>query len=239
MRKMLSLFLLIPFLGFSQAKIVLNATRVFPRQDKLAEFDKALAAHAQKYHTGNWKWRVWAIQSGPDAGGYMISEGPDSWADLDGRGDLGDEHTADYEKNVAPLTTDRGSSSYAEFQVDLSTVALTDYADKIVINHMIAKPGMIGAIPELIKKLKNAWQASGQSVAVYVTVASGDPGYMTVTRLKGGLKELASDYRKPLKDLYNAANGAGSFDGFLKQYAEVVQSRWSELLIYKPELSSK
>ena len=239
MRKMLSLFLLIPFLGFSQAKIVINSTRVFPRQDKLAEFDKALAAHAQKYHTGNWKWRVWSIQSGPDAGGYMISEGPDSWADLDGRGDLGAEHTADYQKNVAPLTTDKGSSSYGEFQADLSTVQLTDYADKIVINHMIAKPGMIGAIPELIKKLKNAWQASGQSVAVYLSVASGDPGYTTVTRLKGGLKELAADYRKPLKDSYNAANGAGSFDLFLKDYADAVQSRWSELLVYKPDLSSK
>jgi hypothetical protein len=239
MRKMLSLFLLIPFLGFSQAKIVINSTRVFPRQDKLAEFDKALAAHAQKYHTGNWKWRVWSIESGPDAGGYMITEGPDSWADLDGRGDLGAEHTADYQKNVAPLTIDRGSSSYGEFQADLSTVELTDYADKIVINHMIAKPGMIGAVPDMIRKLKNAWQVGGQSVAVYLSVASGDPGYMIVTRLKGGLKELAADYRKPLKDLYNSVNGAGSFDGFTKTYADVVQSRWSELLVYKPELSSK
>jgi hypothetical protein len=239
MRKMFSLLLIIPFLGFSQAKIVINATRVFPRQDKIAEFEKALAAHAQKYHTGNWKWRVWAIQSGPDAGGYLITEGPNSWVDLNGRADLGAEHTADWDKNVAPLTTDRGRSDYAEFQTDLSTVTITDYADKIVINHIISKPGMIGAIPEMIKKLKNAWQSGGMSVAVYLTVASGDPGYMTVTRLKGGLKELASDYRKPLKDLYNTANGAGSFDAFIKDFEDDVQSRWSELLIYQPDLSSK
>ena len=236
---MLCLFLLIPVLGFSQVKNVMNSIRVFPRQDKLAEFDKALAAHAQKYHTGNWKWRVWAIQSGPDAGGYMITEGPNSWADLDGRGDLSAEHSADYDKNVAPLTTERGGSSYTEFQADLSTVALTDYADKIVITHMISKPGMISAFPDLIRKVKTAWQAGGQSVAVYSTVASGDPGYVTVTRLKGGLKELASDYRKPLKDLYNSANGAGSYDVFAKEYADAVQSRWSELLIFKPDLSSK
>ena len=239
MRKMLSLFLLIPCLGFSQAKNVLNAIRVFPRQDKLAEFDKALASHAQKYHTGGWKWRVYSIESGPDAGGYMIVEGPNSWAELDGRGEISADHTADFEKNVAPLTIDRGGSSYVEFQADLSTIQLTDYADKIVMNHMIAKPGMIGAIPELIGKLKNAWQAGGQSVAVYLSVASGDPGYITVTRLKGGLKEMASDYRKPLKELYNTANGAGSFDTFLKNYAEDVQSRWSELLVFKPDLSSK
>lgn len=236
---MLALFLLIPFIGFSQVKNVLNATRVFPRQDKLAEFDKALASHAQKYHTGDWKWRVWSIESGPDATGYMITEGPASWEGIDNRGDLGAEHTADWEKNVAPLCQDRNASMYSEFQADLSTVQLTDYADKILMNHMVAKPGKINAIPELIKKLKNAWAAGGESVAVYLSVASGDPGYITVTRLKGGLKELAPGYRKPLKDLYNTANGDGSFDQFLKDYADAVQSRWSELLIYKPTLSSK
>ena len=74
----------------------------------------------------------------------MITEGPNSWDQLDTRGDLGAEHTADWEKNVAPLTQDRGTVSYAEFQADLSTVQLTDYADKILINHTIGKPGKIG-----------------------------------------------------------------------------------------------
>jgi hypothetical protein len=104
---------------------------------------------------------------------------------------------------------------------------------------MTAKPGKINAIPDLISKLKNAWQAGGESVAVYQQVASGEPGYVTVTRLKGGLKELATGFRKPLKDRYNTANGAGSFDQFLKDYAEDVENRWSELLIFKADLSSK
>jgi hypothetical protein len=240
MRKLFVICLLVPFVGFSQVKNVLNATRVFPRQDKITEFEKALANHAQKYHTGDWKWRVWSIESGPDAGGYMITEGPDSWSQLDSRGDLGAEHTADWEKNVAPLTQDRsGIATYTEFQPDLSTVQLTDYADKIVITHMLARPGKIAAIPDLLKKQRNVWKSDSASVAVYVLVASGDPGYLTVTRLRGGLKEMASDYRKPLKERFTAANGEGSYDAFLKDYAEDVQSRWSELLVYKPLLSSK
>jgi hypothetical protein len=239
MRKMLVVCLLVPFIGYSQAKIVLNATRVFPKQEKIAEFEKALAAHSQKYHTGDWKWRVYFIQSGPDAGGYMIVEGPNSWDQLDSRGDLGAEHTADWEKNVASLTIDRGSSTMAEFQADLSTVQLTDYADKIIMSHMVAKPGKIGAIPDLIKKMKNAWQAGSESVAVYQLVASGEPGYLTVTRLKAGLKELATGYRKPLKERFNTANGDGSYDTFSKDYADDVENRWSELLIFKPDLSSK
>ena len=69
------LFMLIPFIGISQIKNVVSTHRVFPKIDKVLEFEKALAAHAQKYHTGDAKWRVFAIQSGPDMGGFHITEG--------------------------------------------------------------------------------------------------------------------------------------------------------------------
>jgi hypothetical protein len=239
MRKLLVIGLLIPFIGFSQQKNVINVTRIFAKPEKVAEVEKALANHAQKYHTGNWKWRVWSIESGPDAGGYMITEGPNSWEQLDSRGDLGAEHTLDFLKNVLPLTEGQGSQSYFEFDADLSTVQIADYADKILITHMITKPGKINSAGDLLKKMKNTWQGSGETVAVYRAVGSGDPAYIYSTRLKQGLKELASDFRKPLKERYNAANGEGSFDVFLKDYADAIEKRWSEILVFKADLSSK
>jgi hypothetical protein len=42
-----------------------------------------------------------------------------------------------------------------------------------------------------------------------------------------------------MKDRYNEVNGAGSFDAFLKDYGDAVEKRWSEMLFYHPELSSK
>jgi hypothetical protein len=239
MRKYFLMLLLIPLSGIGQTKTVITSSVFFASNDKVSEFEKALANHAQKYHTGDVKWRVWSIQSGPNAGGYMVTEGPSTWNILDGRGDINAEHTADWGKNVMPLTTGQGASSYYDFQADLSTVQVTDYADKIVINHMTAKPGKINNVKDLIAKLKKVWEAGSESVAVYSASFSGEPGYITVTRLKNGLKELGSDYRKPLQERYNEVYGAGSFDTWLKDYSDVVQSRWSELLIYKPELSSK
>ena len=239
MRKYFFLLLLTPLLGIGQTKTVVTTSRYFARNDKVSEFEKALANHAQKYHTGDVAWRVWSIESGPDAGGYMVTEGPSTWAVLDGRGDISQDHMTDWEKNVLPLTTGQGQSGYSEFQPELSTVQLTDYADKIVINHMTAKPGKINDVKDLITKLKKVWEAGKESVAVYSPSFSGEPGYITVTRLKEGFKELASDYRKPLPERYNDVYGAGSFDTWLKDYADAVQSRWSELLVYKPELSSK
>jgi hypothetical protein len=169
----------------------------------------------------------------------MISEGPSSWDILDSRADISAEHTSDWEKNVLPLTQGQGQSGYYEFQPDLSTVQLTDYANKIVINHMMAKPGKIMNVKDLLMREKKVWQAGNESVAVYAASFSGEPGYITVTRLKNGLKELAADYRKPFADMYNQAYGAGAIDTWLKDYSDDVESRWSELLTYRPELSSK
>ena len=47
------LCMLIPIAGISQTKNVISTHRVFPKMDKALEFEKAIAAHAQKYHTGD------------------------------------------------------------------------------------------------------------------------------------------------------------------------------------------
>lgn len=238
MRKIFLICMLVPLFGMSQTKNVVNTFRVFAKPDKNAEFEKGFAAHAQKYHTGNWKWRVYEIQTGPDAGGFHVIEGPLSWDEFDGRGDLGAEHTADYNKNVAPYTTGMGTQSYSTFNADLSTVQITDYADKIIINHMFPKPGMVNGVIDLIKRQKPVWASSNESVAVYTAAFSGPPQYTIVTRLKAGLKELDDSFRKPFSERYNAANGAGSWDKWLEDYSKYVENRWSEMLFLRKDLSS-
>jgi len=239
MKKLFILVLLIPVLGMSQTKNILSATRVFPKADKVLEFEKALAAHAQKYHKGDWKWRVFEIQSGPDANGYLLSEGPTSWDAFDGRGNLGTEHNNDWNRTVAIYTIDRGGAGYAAFIDSLSTVQLTDYTDKIIITHIFPKPGMINGVIELENKLKKVWQAGNESVAVYQAINSGSPEFLNVTRLKNGFKELAEGYRKPLPDRFNATYGNGAWDSYLADYAKYVEKRWSEILVHRADLSSK
>lgn len=239
MKRIFLLLLLFPLIGMSQNKNVMSSNRVFPLPGKVLEFEKALAAHAQKYHTGDWKWRVFDIQSGPDAGAYHITEGPLSWEGIDGRGNLGTEHNTDWNKNVTIYLSDKGSSSYGVFQDSLSTVALTDYADKINITHWYPKIGWVGKIYDLIKTMKPVWQAGGESVAVYSASSSGPAQYTLVTRYKQGLKERASGFRKPFKERYEAVHGEDSYEDFLDTLREYVSNSWSELLFYRADLSSK
>jgi hypothetical protein len=239
MRKLLILTLLIPVIGISQTKNVVNSSRYFTKSDKVLEFEKALAAHAQKYHTGDWKWLVFEIQSGPDAGGYQVTEGPTSWEAFNDRGNLGQAHTNDWNKNVAIYLSDRLQESYGVFVDSLSTVAITNYSDKIIINHMYPKPGMINGAVDLVKKLKKVWTEGNQNVAVYVASVSGEPQILTVTRLKDGLKELAEGYRKSMSERYNAAYGAGAWELYLADYAKYIDRRWNELLYHRADLGSK
>ena len=239
MRKIFLFLLFIPLLGMSQVKNVVNVNRVFPKVDKVLEFEKAIATHAQKYHTGDWKWRVFEIQSGPDAGGYHITEGPTSWEAIDSRGNLSVEHNNDWNKNVTIYLTDRGSQSYSVYQDSLSTVALTDYSDKISITHWVQKIGWANKIREMIANMRVVWKAAGESVAVYTASSSGPAQYTLVTRYKQGLKEREMNFLKPFKDRYEAIHGADSFDDFLEVLRNYVAEQWFELLFYRADLSSK
>jgi hypothetical protein len=239
MRRIIFSLLALPCIAMAQDKTVISVTRVFPKQDKVQAFEKALASHAQKYHTGDFKWRVFTIESGPDAGGYHITEGPGTWDAVDKRGDLGAEHTADWDKNITPLLTDKGSMSYSVYRADLSSVALTDYSDKIAITHLYSKPGYGTEMEDAIKKLKKTWDASGQSIAVYESSSSGEPHMAIVTRYKQGLKERERNFRAPMKERYEAANGAGSWESYQQAVRNFAERSWSELLFYKAELSSK
>jgi hypothetical protein len=228
-----------PFLGMTQSKNVLSAQRVFPKMDKVMEFEKAIALHAQKYHTGNVQWHVFDIQSGPDMGGYHITEGPTSWEAEDSRGDLGAEHKIDWNKNVAIYLTDRQSGGYSVYLDSLSTIALGDFTDKINISHVYPKIGQGDNVVNMIKKLKKTWILAGVTMAVYSANSSGRAQFTLVTRYKQGLKEKADDFRKPFKVNHDAANGEGAYAQYLKDAALYVDENWSELLFLRKDLSSK
>ncbi len=238
MRRLLVFMMVIPFLGFSQKNVV-NVVRLFAKADKVAELEKAIVAHAQKYHTGDWKWRVYQIQTGPDAFGFHIEEGPNSWTDFDGRGNLGAEHTADVAKNLAPLTTGPGSDSYYVFRDDLSSAQTTDYTDKISILHVYQKPGWGGKIESNLKKARMVWEKGGESIAVYQSHYSGQAQYTIVTRHKQGWKEKERGFFRPFTDRYNEAYGENAYDDYLDAIQKYTDHSWGEMLIYRADLSSK
>ncbi len=238
MKKFLIAFLLLPV--FSMAQHVVTAERVFPKPDKVAEFEKALAAHAQKFHSGQHRWRIFDIHSGPDAGGYHITEGPKTWDEVDSRGDLGADHMADWNKNVAPLLHATPKTTYAVFQEELSTVAVSDYADWISIGRITPNPGYMDDLRSWIGLMKKVWEMRKESIAVYSMASSGANGFTIVTRYKQGLKERAAGFRPPFRDDFEKVHGKDSWNN---HYLELIRKSFKEssfeLLRFRADLSSK
>ena len=213
------------------------SSKIFPKIDKIQEFETALKVHVQKYHTNDWKWNVFQVQSGPDYGGYMISEYPVSWDQVDKRGDLGSAHMTDWNKNVLVHVREVGLGSYGEFKAELSTVALTDYADKIMIEYQLSNPGKMNVHKAMLEKLKKVWVEGKESVAVYEQVGSGAPKFAIITRFKDGLKVLSDDNQQAMSSRMDKVYGEGSFKSFADDYSKNVESRWSEILYKRVDLS--
>ncbi|MBS4062981.1 MAG: hypothetical protein KGZ74_00395, partial [Chitinophagaceae bacterium] len=94
-------------------------------------------------------------------------------------------------------------------------------------------------VRSIIMKMKKAWTASGETVAVYTSNGSGPNQFTLVNRYKQGLKEKASGFRKPFREIYDSVNGEGAYTQFLKDISEYLQESWSELLFLRKDLSSK
>ncbi|MEX2233567.1 MAG: hypothetical protein WD824_15495 [Cyclobacteriaceae bacterium] len=239
MKKLLLLLLVIPLSGLSQTKNVLMVTRIHPKAEKTLELEKAITAHAQKFHTGDWKWRVYQIITGPEAGGYHIVEGFNNWTTLDGRGNLGPEHNADLQKNVAPFAIARGVDEFSVYREDLSSVQASDFSDKVSIIHMYPRPGHVPAIVAGLKKMKKVWETGGESIAVYETHFSGERQIAIVNRLKEGWKEYEQGFRKPFPERYIAMYGESAYQEYLKMMQESVSRTWGEMLTLRPDMGSK
>lgn len=239
MKKFLLMLMFVPLLGLAQTKNVSHTLRVFPMKGKATDLDKAITAHVAKFHTTEKRWRIFEVQTGPDAGGLQINEGPMTWDEFNNQPKNSDAHKADWDKTVDPLIEKTTSIGYSTYLEEYSTVKLTDYSDNIVLTHMMINPGMVGSTYTLLQKMKKAWALGNESMAVYGSFFAGDPQIVISRRLKTGLKELDPAFVKSMPDRYREANGSDSWAEYQAEYNKAIGRRWSEMLIFRADLSSK
>lgn len=219
-------------------KQVLSSYRILPKVGHEKALEAALAAHAQKFHTGEHSWRVGVVMSGPDEGMYHIVEGPTTWAGVDARGDLGEAHTKDYLDNIAPQVEKTEPNTYVSYQPDLSNIPATQWTNKVLIEHMVVKPGRGSQTRDALKKWKAICEKIDIPVVVWHVEFSGDDGYSVVFRLKDGFKTFdgpTPKFRSACAELY----GPNEYARLEQADSDNLSRDWMELVEFKPELGSK
>lgn len=240
MKKTILLALLFPLLALAQTPpaVVLTSDRVWVKDGHMAAFKKALAAHVKEYHSGQWKWRVYEVISGPDTGAFQINEGPNGWTALEGRGDLSAQHTKHYETMILPHVSRHAPTLFVTFDDKLSTTQAGNWSNKAVLTRFYIKPGRGVANTAALKTNKAVWEKLGRNVAVWRSWASGQAQVIVAARLKEGFKDFDNDTRM-YGPTYDEVNGAGSYDKYLEEVARNADSIVGEMIEYKPDLSSQ
>lgn len=236
----LVLTLLFPLLALAEAPKAetLTVDRVWVKDGHMAAFKKALAEHAKEFHTGHWKWRTYEVLSGPDAGAFQINEGPNTWTDLDGRGDLSAKHTKHYDTMVLPHLSKYAPTAFMTFDDKISNTPAGKYSTKAVITHVYVKPGRGLAYTAALKTNLPVWAKLGRNIVVWRSFASGEPYLAIVSRLKDGFKDFDAD-NSTYSVAYDEVHGAGSYDKYLEEIARDVDRYVGEMIEYKPEMSSQ
>jgi hypothetical protein len=247
------LLLLCPLIAFAQAstapaaaaapaapkKATIDTYRVWPKDGHIDAFKAAITAHAQKFHSGNWKWRVYEVLTGPDGGAFMILEGPNSWTDIEGRGDLGPEHQKDYDTNIAPHVEKSSPDSYQTYEASASTVASGAFStNKVLITRIFVKPGRSSQTLANLKEWKKVWEKTGLNIVVWHSFYSGESSYTIADRLKAGLKDL-DDNTMNMRKTADEVLGSGGYDRLQESIALNTERTVTEIIELKPELSSK
>jgi hypothetical protein len=220
-------------------KNVLSTYRIVPATGKDAALKKAIAAHAAKYHTGTWKWRVFSVLSGPDEGAYMINEGPNSWTDNEGRKDLSDEHTRDYETTILPLVEKTLPAAYLTFDKDLSSDSGPGSFKKALLRHFYLKPGRAGRLSSHFAVWKKVDDKLGLKVTVWRSFYSGQPRIVAAIRLTNGWTDLERSIGKEMREAYDEIAGTGAFGRYLEDLDQSVDRIDEEMIEFLPDLSSK
>ncbi len=219
-------------------KDMISSYRIFVKDGHTQPFKAALTAHAQKFHTGDWRWRVGEIMSGPDGGGYQVVEGPTSWTALDDRGDLGAEHQADFEQKLLPHIARISPDTYAEFQSELSSVKMEQWSNKILSMHYLVRAGKGPLAYDVMKRFKAIWDKRGLHVAVWASRFSGPAQYTVVFRLKRGWKDFDEEGMST-RAAADALWGPAAYDVLMADVALAFDHVSSELVNYDPALGSK
>lgn len=239
MRKMFFLLLALPCLNAAKSQNLISTSRYFPKPGMSQKFEAAIGAHAKKFHKNDYRWKVFSIETGPDAGGYMVVEGPNNWSKVDDRGDLGAAHMEDWEKTVQIHLQDRNSSLYFEYHEEWSTQEQAHSAENVSLQHIYLNPGYRGEfIEHVLMPMKKLWAADGTKVAVYDAALSGQPQIVVATRYVNGLKDRDMTNPVSFPDRFKKANSDGAWNKWLEIYKAAVDEQWYELIMWKPKLGS-
>ena len=241
---LLALFILMNAIVFAQGKTLYIVDFIKVKPGMKTAFETAWKNHVARFHNTNDKRQVFEILTGSNIGGYLILEGPVSYADMDDVKTNAKAHAEDLEKYIAPTQDIRLNGIYRN--VDTLSYNGNIQTEKAVITVTHVKNGKMADYMTENRKAVNVLNKNPLPVSINVMVqlfAGSDPVYVSIRNLKDGLKELEDNYGgmapSAFKDAYIKEYGQAAWDSRMKLQTEEINSRDVYVTKARKDLSSK
>jgi hypothetical protein len=184
-----------------------------------------------------WAWSTWEVTSGPDTGAYLTFSPGHHWKDFDAwEAKLGLGDAADVDQNLTPYA-ESTTISYWEYQAGLSRPAMGP-AKMTEVLHFLLKPDKE---PQFRHTLQRAHEAIGKtswpvSYSWFVLVNGGEGPHFVLVLPHNSYAEMAEpemSFPAMLTKAFGPYEAGVILDGF----GQASKSQWSELQVFRPELS--
>jgi hypothetical protein len=202
---------------------------VVPKMGKSTAFETRWKAHMAKFHGKEDGRFVYEILSGDNTGGYLLMEGPTSFADMDKEKANSKAHGADFDDNVTP-TLEKISGSNTYRWIDTLSYNGKSNTDKFVTTVYHVKSGMA---PDLTAEIKRSIRVNTiiKSPSSYNTYsklwAGSSPEIVVITNLKDGFKQLDNNFTPSMANTFK--------DAYIKEYGQEV---WDKRVKLIPEITN-
>jgi hypothetical protein len=234
--------------SFAQTKSLLTVTLVKPKPGQDAAFQTAWKTHLKKFHQVDTTNRrgVYEITSGVRTGGYYLTAGGMSWADLDVERPTVKAHDVDLATTVTPTLSTEGNGAEEIFRrADTLSYRPEVQATKFVLTVYNIKTGKQSDVTDELKRSIAVDKKINSPVSFdgfIKQLAGSKPVVVIIRHLKDGFKELDSDYFKDLNDKFKAAYlemyGQAAWDKRMTSLADLTDLVETEMLKYRADLSS-
>ncbi len=197
-----------------------------------AKFEAAVKKHNEKYHKeGAYGATLFAIATGSEAGWFVWAMGPTTFTELDSR-PTGDEHAADWDKNVAPYIAEYGRVEYWRWNEKLSN---WKESDEKMINlwWMDIESGEYYRFKQFMEKVVPIFKEMDDEMNVYNNQFRQSDGRDVA--IVWPMENWASmdDEGWNMKEEYEKKYGEGSWENALEDWDDFVASMsgevWREL----------
>lgn len=209
-----------------------------PDYERMEDLGKEISDYTATYRNqGPAQMSVWVVYTGPHTGDWLLTMGPSTFTQMDDI-EYSEEQRDHWVFKVLPNVETLSEGEFWRKDADHSFEKEDMFTGREILSFFGLRDFEEYRFKEMLKQVKEVYEEKGYEryYSVYY------PQFQACTKrdvVIVGQFEKWADFDKDnnFKSDYEEVHGEGSWSKFMREYQDVVESNYDELIMFVPELS--